>query len=263
MIRILIFLLFFATNVCASPPSRLHTYTTGTTIEASKVTANEDEIFNYLNAGTDRIVDGTVVNADVNTNAAISDTKLNLATIAQAIEFNGTSDFDGTVTFDGTTISDLGTVTTADINGGTMDGVQVGGTTSTGELLLNDSSDGADGLGSQGTSGQVLTSAGAGANPTWTTPYTKAFVTFDGDANDQATIKDSFNVSGVVRDAEGVYTVSWDTDFADTDYGVLCTAIKNQCNYGSVATDTVVIYTEISDGTDQDATHVSVIAFSS
>jgi len=56
---------------------------------------------------------------------------------------------------------------TADINGGTMDGVQVGGTTATGELLVNDASDDADGLGSQGTSGQFLKSAGAGANPTW------------------------------------------------------------------------------------------------
>ena len=57
--------------------------------------------------------------------------------------------------------------TTADINGGTMDGVQVGGTTATGELLVNNSSDAADGLGDQGSDGEVLTSAGAGVNPTW------------------------------------------------------------------------------------------------
>ena len=54
---------------------------------------------------------------------------------------------------------------TADINGGTLDGVQIGGTTATGELLVNDASDDADGLGSQGTSGQFLISQGAGANP--------------------------------------------------------------------------------------------------
>lgn len=54
-----------------------------------------------------------------------------------------------------------------DINGGTMDGVQIGGTTATGELIVNDASDDADGLGSQGTSGQFLQSAGAGANPVW------------------------------------------------------------------------------------------------
>lgn len=65
------------------------------------------------------------------------------------------------------TWADLGIITTADINGGTLDGVQVGGTTATGEILVNDSSDAANGLGDQGTSGQILTSAGAGSNPTW------------------------------------------------------------------------------------------------
>ena len=48
-----------------------------------------------------------------------------------------------------------------------MDGVQVGGTTATGELIVNDSNDDADGLGAQGTSGQYLKSQGAGVVPTW------------------------------------------------------------------------------------------------
>jgi len=66
---------------------------------------------------------------------------------------------------DGTANIDSLVADTADINGGTMDGVQVGGTTATGELLVNDALDDADGLGSQGTSGQVLKSAGTGVNP--------------------------------------------------------------------------------------------------
>ena len=65
------------------------------------------------------------------------------------------------------TVTNLGTVSTVDINGGTLDGVQVGGTTATGEIIVNNSSDAADGLGSQGTSGQMLISAGTGSNPTW------------------------------------------------------------------------------------------------
>jgi len=81
--------------------------------------------------------------------------------------FSGTMTFSGNSTFAGTTIADLGTVTTANIDGGTLDGVQIGGTTSTGELIVNNASDDADGLGSQGTSGQFLQSAGAGVNPTW------------------------------------------------------------------------------------------------
>lgn len=76
----------------------------------------------------------------------------------------GTWTLSGALTFSGT-IADLGTVTTANIDGGTLDGVQIGGTTATGELIVNDSNDDADGLGSQGTSGQILTSQGAGVNP--------------------------------------------------------------------------------------------------
>lgn len=118
---------------------------------------------------------------------------MNLTSIAQDVgitsagsfDNNGTSQFDGAVTF--TTISDLGTVTTGevtathvtyaafdkatltttDINGGSIDGVQVGGATATGSLFVNDANDSIAPLGSQGTSGQYLQSAGSGANPTW------------------------------------------------------------------------------------------------
>ncbi len=104
-------------------PSRLYTYTSGTTIESSKVTANEDAIFNYLSAGVDTYKALSIENADVSNTAAISDAKLDLATIAQAVKFNGA------VTF--TTIADLGTVTTGtftgiDINAGAIDGTLIG-----------------------------------------------------------------------------------------------------------------------------------------
>lgn len=179
-------------------PTRTATYTTGTTIRASDVTGNEDAIFTYLQGGIDTVKDGSIINADINSSAAITDEKLDLATIAQAVKLNGAVTFSATSTFAGQTITDLGTVTTADINagtwqgtidgnwtaagqtvadlgtvttanidGGTLDGVQIGATTATGELIVNDSSDDADGLGSQGTTGQYLKSAGAGANPTW------------------------------------------------------------------------------------------------
>lgn len=72
----------------------------------------------------------------------------------------------GALTISGT-ITDLGTVTTANIDGGTMDGVQIGGTTATGELIVNDASDDADGLGAQGTAGQFLMSNGTGVNPSF------------------------------------------------------------------------------------------------
>jgi len=187
---------------------------------------------------------GNIENSNIKAGAAIANSKLNLSNIAQTIQFDGSTTFAANVTFASQTIADLGTVTTADINGGTidgvtiggaaagagtfttltatgnvalgdgadtltincssgitftpaatwtftgnqtvsgtwadlgtvttvdidggtLDGVQIGGTTATGELIVNDASDAADGLGSQGTSGQYLRSAGAGANPTW------------------------------------------------------------------------------------------------
>jgi len=197
--------LLFALSVEAAPPSRTATYVSGTEILAADVSGNEDAIFNYLQAGVDTYADGTLTNADVHASANIQSDKLNLTAIAQSVANSGSTTLTGTFAANGTTnsignggsdtltlnvpsgmtlsaattwtltgaltfsgtIADLGTVTTADINGGTLDGVQIGGTTATGELLVNDVSDDADGLGSQGTSGQFLKSAGAGANPTW------------------------------------------------------------------------------------------------
>jgi len=113
-----------------------------------------------------------IVNADISAGAAIEESKLDISLSSYVTPgannaFTGDNTFAGTDSF--TAISDLGTVDTADIDGGTLDEVNIGTTTATGEIIVNDSNDYADGLGSQGTSGQVLTSAGTGANPTWTT----------------------------------------------------------------------------------------------
>jgi len=83
------------------------------------------------------------------------------ALLANTQTFAGNNTFIGIDTF-----LDL-TATTADINGGTLDGVQIGGETSTGMLFVNDSSDNADGLGSQGTDKQFLMSNGSGVNPSF------------------------------------------------------------------------------------------------
>lgn len=128
------FILLFIPFLIGAAPSRVYNYTSGTTIVSSQVEANEDAIFNYLSTGIDTIADNTIVNADINTGAGISDTKLDLATIAQNITFNGTSTFAGTSTFSGQTISSLGTVTTGavtylDINSATLDDVEIGRTT--------------------------------------------------------------------------------------------------------------------------------------
>lgn len=207
---IFILILLFATNVYGAAPTRSYTYTSGETISSTEVTQNEDNIFNYLQSGVSVYADGTIVNADVATGANIQSDKINLSSLAQDIvitsagsleidgtlQVDGTSDFNAamtidatvdfndTVTFGGVTITDLGTVTTAaftaitnlgtvttaDINGGTLDGVNIGTETATGMLIVNNSSNDADGLGSQGTEGQYLQSAGSDANPTWANP---------------------------------------------------------------------------------------------
>jgi hypothetical protein len=110
-----------ATVAHAAPPQRVSTYTSGTTIRSSDVTSNEDAIFNYLQSGVDTVADGTITNADVNASAAIAASKLNLSSVAQNVGASGSWSF--------VTITDLGTVTTADINGGTIDDVVIGGTT--------------------------------------------------------------------------------------------------------------------------------------
>jgi len=70
-----------------------------------------------------------------------------------------------------------------------------------------------------GTSGQVLTSGGSGAAPSWTTPTSvnssqlaKAFVQWQGS---NGTINCSYNVSSVTRNGTtGNYTVTFSTAFA-------------------------------------------------
>jgi hypothetical protein len=129
-LQILLYLLL-GVNVFASPPSRTQTYTPGEVISSSEVTENEDNIYNYLQAGVDTFADLTISNSDISSSANIQSDKLNLTSIAQAMlinssgslevdgaaNFDGAVDFDGSVTFAGTTIADLGTVTTGIVSG--------------------------------------------------------------------------------------------------------------------------------------------------
>jgi len=200
-----ILFLFFSVNAYSAPPSRDNTYVPATTITASDVTANEDAIFNYLQAGVDTYADNTIVNADVNSSAAIQSDKLTLTSIAQNVAItsagsfnnNGATTLDGDVTLgDGTddtltinsddgitytpaatwtftgnqtvsgTWADLGTITTADINGGTLDGVQIDGATTTGTIFFNDASDDVAGL-VPGADNLVLTSTGTSGIPAY------------------------------------------------------------------------------------------------
>ena len=154
-----------------------------------------------------------IVNADVSAGAAIDSSKINLTssgylttganfTITGVYTFT-TSPVFSSVDINGGTIDGV-TVGSIDINGGTMDGVQIGGTTATGELIINDASDAADGLGSQGSSGQFLKSNGAGVNPSFATlPSSGLTSVSQGDLN---TTTGEVSATGLVNAETTVYS---------------------------------------------------------
>jgi hypothetical protein len=79
------------------------------------------------------------------------------------------------------------------------------------------------------------------------------------------TISDSFNVSSVVNNSTGVWTISWDTDFADANYVVSSIPVHSENRFNlvtSVAAGSVVIKTyAVSDRSAQDITSMMVVAF--
>jgi hypothetical protein len=92
--------------------------------------------------------------------------------------------------------------------------VVCGGTTSTGNLQS---------IAGVGTSGQVLTSNGAGALPTFqanaaSTGAAKAWVNFNGTG--AVAINTSFNVTSITDNNTGDYTVNFTTAFSSADYSV-------------------------------------------
>ena len=107
MKRLFLALLLIPSLVYSAPPTRSFPYNSGDTIDPSKVTTNEDNIFNYLNAGVEvfvagsvgstaiatggvtssNILDGTIANIDISTSASIADSKL--ATISTAGKVSG------------------------------------------------------------------------------------------------------------------------------------------------------------------------------
>lgn len=91
--------------------------------------------------------------------------------------------------------------------------VVCGGTTSTGNLQS---------IASVGTSGQVLTSNGAGALPTFqalSSGYLKAWVCFNGTGT--IAIKASYNVTSISDGGVGLYTVNFTSALADTNYATV------------------------------------------
>ena len=113
----------------------------------------------------------------------------------------------------------------------------------------------------------VVLEADAVASPTsvWSA---QAWVNFNG--KETIAVNDSYNVSTVVDNAVGKYTINWDTDFADTNYccvfGASTTSAGGGPNLvciedGTKAVGSIQInVTNAADG-DVDTGDISVVAF--
>ncbi len=97
MKKLLLLFLLIPSILWAAPPARIYSNTTGEIIDPSKVTSNEDAVFNYLTRGvdtladnavtTEKILNGTITTSDISGTAGIVDTQL--ATISTAGKVSG------------------------------------------------------------------------------------------------------------------------------------------------------------------------------
>jgi len=119
-----------------------------------------------------------------------------------------------------------------------------------------------------GSAGQVLTSAGAGAPPTFATASStsadeKLQAWCHIDASGTISLADSFNVTSVTDHGTGDHTVTWDTDFASVNYAFVGTAGASQrfVMAATIATGSVRFYVMLSsNGALSDTDDISIIA---
>lgn len=139
-----------ALGLVAAAPARTQTYVTGQVIDPADVTENEDNIFQYLQAGVDTYRTGTI------TATALASGAVTSAAITD------------------------GTIATADVADNSVTGGKLAmGSDAQGDVLYYNGTDWAR-LGA-GTLGQVLQTQGASANPTWAAPVRVAIGSFTRD----------------------------------------------------------------------------------
>lgn len=118
-----------------------------------------------------------------------------------------------------------------------------------------------------GTSGQVLTSGGASAAPSWATvsgSRTKAWARWTGSTG---TIASSFNVSSITRSSAGQYIVNFTSAMADANYAPMmsCSGDVGYNGYGifpgltsAPTTSSFAMWTKAYNGTAADANVVQI-----
>ena len=151
----------------AAAPARVTNYTSNTTIRAADVSGNENAIFNYLSAGVDTFADGSIINADISSSAALAYSKLNLAGSIVNADIASSAAIVASK-LDLTAPGGVGTTTPAAGKFTTLEATSTLklGTTNQGDILY-DNGTSLIRL-TPGTSGQFLKTQGASANPTWT-----------------------------------------------------------------------------------------------
>ena len=113
----------------------------------------------------------------------------------------------------------------------------------------------------------VVLEADATASPTsvWSA---QAWVNFNGTGT--LAVNDSYNVSSVVDDNVGTYTINWDTDFANTHYCWVATASNESpgagpkivwLEDGTKAVGSIQIKVASAGDSDTDVEDINVIAF--
>jgi hypothetical protein len=183
-------------------PSRQFDYVAGQVIEPSEVKSNEDVIFAYLQAGVDTyatgsvttgvILDGTLTNNDISSSAAIAFSKLASLTAGNLLVGNSSNvvtstnpsgDVDissaGAFTIQANSVA-LTTDTTGSYAAGDAEAGNATGLACTNCVAGTEIAFGSDAQGDvayyngtdwarlgAGTAGQILETAGAGANPAW------------------------------------------------------------------------------------------------
>ncbi len=91
----------------------------------------------------------------------------------------------------------------------------------------------------------------------------KGWCSFDGSSAEGAiTAAASYNVSGIVKNASGIYTISWATDFGSANYAVSLTPADEgfSCSIISKAAGTIQVYCNNGGGSKADS-KIDAIAF--
>jgi hypothetical protein len=267
-----------AGQVLTSNGAGVPTWTTNAGGDVTGPASSTDNAIARFNSVTGKLIQNSLVIVDdtgsvtgVNSLTAESLTVNNNATFgtsnADTINFVGriNSDFDPATDntydlgrvghewrdlyIDGTANIDSLIADTADINAGTIDNTTIGATTPQNGSFVNLSVTGTTSFdGSQGTSGQVLTSAGTGNTPTWTTPTTGtvtsvSVVSANGLAGTVATatttpaITLTTSVTGVLKGNGTAISAA----AANTDYVPLSTVLTKTADYTITGTDTWII----------------------